>query len=77
MYPFGEASPEVPEEAETVDAPQIPNIRNWSFDTNTLVIIALSVLGVSFAVYFVVQYTKAKTLAQASSEEGNGNDNGS
>lgn len=60
-----------PEESTVVDEPQVPMPRQWSFDTNTMMMVALGVLGVGFAVWFLVQYTqaKAKAVVEAASNE--------
>ncbi len=61
-----------PEPATVVDAPQVPAVSTWSWDTNKIVIAALGVIGVGFAVYFVLQYNGAKAahLAAGAGSDG-------
>lgn len=61
-----------PQQPDMVDEVQVPaQSRQWSLDTNTLMMAALGVLGVGFAVWFLIQYTqaKAKAAVEASSNE--------
>jgi hypothetical protein len=53
----------VPQAAEFVDMPQVPTAVPWVWTTNKLVIAALSVLGVGFAIWFVMSYSSAKAIA--------------
>ncbi len=74
MFPDNnEYDTEVPEVADTVDEVQAPGMRKqWSFDTNTVVIIALAGLAASFAIYFLVSYTKAKAKAESEAASNDG-----
>lgn len=52
---------EVPEEAVTVDAPQVPSVaKPWSWDTKTLVIAAVVVAAAGFGIWFLMSGSAAK-----------------
>jgi len=65
-----EYGPEVPEEADIVDAPQGPPTANaWSWTSTNLIIAAVSVATIGFAVYFIMAYTGAKSRAMELAKE--------
>ena len=70
MYePYGRQEVEdmEPEPATTVDALQVPVPANWSWDADKVVWIAVGIVGVGFAVWFLMQYSSAKAKAVAAS----------
>jgi hypothetical protein len=60
-----------PEDSLVVNEPQVPAVP-WSWDTNKILIAVGSVVGVSCAIWFVIQYRGAKAAFVASEAASNG-----
>jgi len=59
---FGEQEYEEPEGVDVTHAPA-PYSAPWKWDASTLLWIAGGVLATSFAVWFLMSFTKARALA--------------
>jgi len=67
---YDEEDERPPEVTSFVDA--IPGVQAWSWTPNMLLIAALSVLGLGFGVWFLMEYSRARATAIAEAVKNNG-----